>query len=93
MHGTSILLFALIACAHAFIAGLAAVAVAAGFDLNTAQRAVIFIAAVEIAAFNAAADVPVGFLAHGCFTSFIYLPIGKAYSARSVAKLYLKQGQ
>ena len=58
-------LFALVACAHAFVAGLAAVAVRAGFHLDAAQAAVILISAVIIAAFNAAADILVGFLIHG----------------------------
>ena len=55
-------LFALVACAHALVAGLAAVAVGAGLHLNAGKRAAVFVLAVVAAALNAATNVLVSLL-------------------------------
>lgn len=52
-------LFALVASAHTFIAGLTAVAIIARFHLNAGQRAAVLIVAVIMAARNAAANTGV----------------------------------
>jgi len=72
-------LFALVACAHAFIAGLTAVAVAAGLDLDGTEAAIVFSAAMVIAAIDAAADILVGFLTHGYSPQNRFLPVGIIY--------------
>ncbi len=58
-------LFALVACAHAFIACAAIVTISAGLHLNAGKGAIILIVTMIIAALNAAFDVFVClFLAH-----------------------------
>ena len=58
----ALLLAAVIAAAHAFVRGFAAVAAFAGFNLNRIQGAVICIFTMVFAALDTAADIMVGVL-------------------------------
>ena len=76
-------LFALVACAHTFFAGLTGVAVDAGLDLDALQGAAIFFVAMVVAAADPAMDVMVYILlTHGLFTSLKHFAVWQIHFAQ-----------